>query len=46
VEPPVVTLGEDFQTVRELLALLTPGQETYTIGKLMLFLRRGVNSGS
>jgi len=42
VEPPIVTLGEDFQTVKELLALLPPGQETYGIGKLLLFLRKGV----
>ncbi|MBI4655252.1 MAG: nitronate monooxygenase [Elusimicrobia bacterium] len=39
VEPPIVTLGEDFHAVRELLALSPPGQETYTIGKLILFLR-------
>ena len=42
VEPPIVTLGEDFQTVRELLAVLPPGQETYTIGKLIMFLRQSV----
>ncbi|OGS06635.1 MAG: hypothetical protein A2270_01255 [Elusimicrobia bacterium RIFOXYA12_FULL_51_18] len=42
VEPPIVTLGEDFQTARELLALLPPGQETYTIGKLIQFLRKGL----
>ncbi len=41
VEPPIVTLGEDFKTVRELLAALPPGQETYTIGKLIMFLRQG-----
>jgi NAD(P)H-dependent flavin oxidoreductase YrpB (nitropropane dioxygenase family) len=39
VEPPIVTLGEDFHAVRKLLALVPPGQETYTIGKLILFLR-------
>ncbi len=41
VEPAIITLGEDFQTVRELLADLPPGQETYTIGKLIMFLRQG-----
>ena len=42
VEPPIVTLGEDFTTVRNMLAQLPPGQETYTIGKLMLHLRKGL----
>ncbi|HAH32441.1 MAG TPA: 2-nitropropane dioxygenase [Elusimicrobia bacterium] len=41
VEPPIVTLGDDFQTARELFSLLPPGQETYSIGKLILLLRRG-----
>jgi NAD(P)H-dependent flavin oxidoreductase YrpB (nitropropane dioxygenase family) len=40
-EPPIVTLGEDFRTVQDLLATLPPGQETYTIGKLIMFLRQG-----
>lgn len=42
VEPAIVTLGDDFQTARELLAQLPPGQETYTIGKLIQFLRKGL----
>jgi len=42
VEPPIVTLGEDFTTAREMLAQLPPGQETYTIGKLILHLRKGL----
>lgn len=41
VEPPIVTLGQDFRTVRELLAALPPGQETYAIGRLILFIRQG-----
>lgn len=42
VEPAIVTLGEDFQAARELLAQLPPGQDTYTIGKLIQFLRKGL----
>ena len=42
VEPPIVTLGDDFQAAKELQALLPAGQETYSIGKLLLFLRKGV----
>ncbi|MDO8804344.1 MAG: nitronate monooxygenase [Elusimicrobiota bacterium] len=38
-EPPVVTLGENLDSARDLLATLPPGQETYTIGKAMLYLR-------
>jgi len=38
-EPAVVTLGEDLQAVRDLLALLPRGQEAYTIGRALLFLR-------
>lgn len=38
-EPAVVTLGEDLDSARDLLAMLPPGQETYTIGKALLFLR-------
>ncbi|HCE98088.1 MAG TPA: 2-nitropropane dioxygenase [Elusimicrobia bacterium] len=44
VEPPIVTLGDDFQTAKELLTLLPPGQETYSIGKLLFFLRKGVQA--
>ncbi|MCX5786792.1 MAG: nitronate monooxygenase [Elusimicrobia bacterium] len=40
VEPPIVTLGDDFQTARELFSQLPQGQETYSIGKLILFLRK------
>jgi len=39
IEPAVVTLGEDLTSARELLATLPPGQETYTIGKALLYLR-------
>ena len=39
VEPAIVTLGEDLDSVRELLAQLPPGHETYTIGKALKFLR-------
>ncbi len=42
VEPPVVTLGEDFQTAKTLLSGLPPGQETYSIGKLILYMRQGL----
>ncbi|HOW89934.1 MAG TPA: hypothetical protein PL037_06605, partial [Elusimicrobiales bacterium] len=42
VEPPIVTLGEDFTAVKEMLAQLPPGQDTYAIGKLMLYLRKGL----
>lgn len=38
-EPPIVTLGEDLASAKELLAALPPGQETYTIGKALLYLR-------
>ncbi len=38
-EPPIVTLGENLESARELLAKLPPGQEAYTIGKALLFLR-------
>ena len=41
-EPPIVTLGEDLRSARDLLALLPPGQEIYTIGKALLFLRGAV----
>ena len=39
VEPPIVTLGEDLAAARELLAKLPEGQENYTIGKALGFLR-------
>lgn len=39
VEPPIVTLGEDLSSARELLAALPPGHETYSIGKALKFLR-------
>jgi hypothetical protein len=39
VEPPIVTLGEDLDSARELLAELPPGHETYSIGKALKFLR-------
>lgn len=39
VEPPIVTLGEDLDSARELTASLPPGHETYTIGKALKFLR-------
>jgi NAD(P)H-dependent flavin oxidoreductase YrpB (nitropropane dioxygenase family) len=42
IEPPIVTLGEDFRTPEELLAGLPSSQSTYTIGKLMLHLRKGL----
>jgi len=41
-EPPVVTLGEDLRSAHDLLAQLPPGQETYTIGKALLYLRGAV----
>ncbi|MCM2268177.1 MAG: hypothetical protein NDI60_10445 [Elusimicrobiales bacterium] len=41
VEPAIVTLGEDLESARELLAQLPAGQETYTIGKALNFLRSG-----
>ena len=41
VEPPIVTLGENLESAKELLAQLPPGQETYTIGKALNFLRGG-----
>jgi NAD(P)H-dependent flavin oxidoreductase YrpB (nitropropane dioxygenase family) len=39
VEPPIVTLGEDLESARDLLAALPPGHETYSIGKALKFLR-------
>ncbi|MBU2530278.1 MAG: nitronate monooxygenase [Elusimicrobia bacterium] len=41
VEPPIITLGEDTQSARELLSELSPGQETYTISKAIRYLRNG-----
>jgi len=38
-EPPIVTLGEDLDSARDLLAELPPGHETYSIGKALKFLR-------
>ena len=39
VEPPIVTLGEDLRSAKELLSQLSPGQETYTISKAIRYLR-------
>lgn len=39
VEPPIVTLGEDTRSARELLSELSSGQETYTISKAIRYLR-------
>ncbi len=39
IEPPVITLGENLSSARELLAKLPAGQETYSIGKALLYLR-------
>lgn len=44
VEPAIVTLGEDLQPVRDLLALLSPGQDSYTIGKAIRFLRQTIKA--
>lgn len=41
VEPPIVTLGEDLASAKELLAQLPAGQTAYTIGKALGFLRAG-----
>lgn len=41
VEPPVVTLGDDLDGVRKMLALLPPGHEAYSIGKVMQYIQRG-----
>ncbi|MDP2865914.1 MAG: nitronate monooxygenase, partial [Elusimicrobiota bacterium] len=38
-EPPIVTLGEDLSSARELAAQLPAGQESYTVGKALLYLR-------
>ena len=39
VEPPIITLGEDTASARELLSELSGGQETYTISKAIHYLR-------
>lgn len=39
-EPPIITLGDDFTSVRELLALLAPGQESYSIGRALGHIRK------
>ncbi|MEA3306290.1 MAG: nitronate monooxygenase [Elusimicrobiota bacterium] len=41
VEPPIVTLGENTGSALELLKKLSPGQETYTISKVIHYLRGG-----
>lgn len=41
VEPPIVTLGEDLASARELLSQLPGGQGTYTIGKALGYLKSG-----
>lgn len=40
VEPPIVTLGEDLSAVRELLASIAAGQDSYAIGKALRFVRK------
>lgn len=39
VEPPIVTLGENLDSAKQLVDALPPGQESYTVGKAMLYLR-------
>lgn len=39
VEPPIVTLGEDLGAVRALLSSLSPGRDSYAIGKALRFIR-------
>lgn len=39
VEPPIVTLGEDLDSVRKLQSTLAAGQETYAIGKALRYVR-------
>ena len=41
VEPPIITLGEDTASARQLLSELSGGQETYTISKAIRYLRGG-----
>lgn len=41
VEPPIVTLGEDLESARELLAQLSEGRESYSIGKALGFFKSG-----
>ena len=38
-EPPIVTLGENIDSAKQLVDALPPGQESYTVGKALLFLR-------
>ncbi|MDD5208726.1 MAG: hypothetical protein PHV36_05020 [Elusimicrobiales bacterium] len=38
-EPPIVTLGENLDSAKELVDALPPGQESYTVGKALLYLR-------
>lgn len=40
VEPPIVTLGENLDSARALLAGLPEGHESYTIGKALGYLRK------
>lgn len=40
VEPPIVTLGEDLESVRKLLSSLAAGQETYAIGKALRYVTK------
>ena len=41
-EPSVVTLGEDLSAVKELLRGLSAGQESFTIGKALQYIKRGL----
>ncbi len=41
-EPGIVTLGEDLAPVKDMIAGLPPGQEGYSIGKAIQYLKSGL----
>ena len=43
-EPSVVTLGEDLSSVKELLRGLSAGQDSFTIGKALQYIKRGLSA--
>ncbi len=43
VEPPIITLGDDLQHARRLMASLPPGQKTYSIGKALRYIAAPLN---
>lgn len=45
-EPSIITLGDEFKYVKELLKSLPSGQKTYTIGKALQFVAKAIKTCS